>query len=82
MLASNNFSKTTDKNLLLPETSMLNQHHVLRLDSTSFLQKSNNPKGRAPRAMPVGEWKLARRALSEARKVEQGATGSARRVST
>jgi len=32
--------------------------------------------------MPVGEWKLARRASSKARKVEQGATGYARRVST
>ena len=25
---------------------------------------SNNPKGRVPRALPVGEWELARRASS------------------
>lgn len=33
-------------------------------------------------AMPVREWKLARRASSEARQVGTGAMGSARRVST
>ena len=44
--------------------------------------ESKNPKGRVPRAMPVGEWELAQRASSEARQVEIGATGSARRVST
>ncbi len=30
--------------------------------STSF--QSNNPQGRAPRALPVGEWELAHRASS------------------
>jgi hypothetical protein len=25
---------------------------------------SNNPKGRVPRALPVGEWELAHKALS------------------
>ena len=30
----------------------------------SFVQISNNPKGRVPRALPVGEWMLAHRASS------------------
>jgi hypothetical protein len=43
---------------------------------------SNKPKSRVPRAVPVGEWEFVLRASSEARKVEAGAAGSARSVST
>jgi hypothetical protein len=37
----------------------------------SLYGTSNNPKGRVPRALPVGEWKLARRASSIACALEQ-----------
>ncbi len=40
-----------------------------------------NPKGRVPRAVPVGEWEIARRASSEARQVGTGVTCCAGRAS-
>ena len=32
--------------------------------NAASLRSSNNPKGRVPRALPVGEWELAHRASS------------------
>ena len=55
---------------------------VISTEAFILYLNSKNMKSRVPRALPVGEWEFTRRVSSEACKIEAGATGYDRRVST